>query len=115
MIYLASPYSHPLQSVRRARYHAACRAAALCMANGVRVFSPIAHSHPIEATGLFRGGHDWWLPYDLAFLALCSEVWVLRLDGWQDSVGVMAEIEAAGERGIPVRMWTMDGETMQEA
>jgi len=47
---------------------------------------------------------DWsfWREYDRAFLEMCSEVWVLTLDGWRESHGVQAEIELARELGKPV-------------
>jgi hypothetical protein len=36
-------------------------------------------------------------------LAHCEEVVVLRLDGWRDSEGVQAELDAAAALGRPVR------------
>jgi len=36
-----------------------------------------------------------WETYNLAMLSAAKELWVLKLDGWQDSKGVMAEIDAA--------------------
>lgn len=103
MIYLASPYSHPDPEVRHRRFVAACRAAARLMAEGKPVFSPIAHSHPIaEHGGLCPTDCEMWLRLDLPFLAACSELCVLTLNGWTDSRGVAAEIIAARDRGIPI-------------
>lgn len=101
MIYLASPYSHPDPAVREARFQAACRQAAEMLRCGILVFSPIAHTHPIAKYGLPL---EWarWEKYDRIFLEMCSEVWVLTLDGWQESKGVQAEIGIARELGKPV-------------
>ena len=103
MIYLASPYSDADPAVEQARFDAVCRAAAALMRQGLLVFSPIAHSHPIARFGLPR---DWafWQRYDIAFLAQCDELWVLMLAGWESSVGVRAEIDIAREMGKPVRL-----------
>jgi nucleoside 2-deoxyribosyltransferase len=102
MIYLASPYSHPDPAVREQRFHAACRAAVAMLHTGRVVFSPIAHSHPLAQHGL-PGNWHFWEQYDRAFLERCDEVVVLMLDGWQESVGVQAEIRIARELGMPVR------------
>ena len=101
MIYLASPYSHPDTDVRQERFDAACRAAAALLRQGKTTFSPIAHSHVLCRYGLPL---DWefWRQHDLQYLAACTEVVVLMLDGWAESVGVQAEIKIARELGKPV-------------
>jgi nucleoside 2-deoxyribosyltransferase len=101
MIYLASPYSHDSHFVRQHRFEAACRAAAALLKAGVAVFSPIAHSHPICRFGL---PSDWrfWARLDREYLERCDVLAVLTIHGWQESVGVQAEIKLAGELGIPV-------------
>ena len=102
--YLASPYSHPDPAVREQRFVAVCRAAGVLMKAGFHVFSPIAHSHSIELH--FEGGgvegHDFWLNQDFALLRHARRLLVLKLDGWDKSFGVKAEIEAAKAIGIPV-------------
>ncbi|QDU46843.1 Nucleoside 2-deoxyribosyltransferase [Symmachiella dynata] len=102
MIYLASPYSHTDAIVRERRFRAACRVAARLIRSGEVVFSPVAHGHAISLYGVPT---DWqfWEPHDRRFLEQCHEVVVLMLDGWQESVGVQAEIQIAGELGKPVR------------
>lgn len=68
------------------------------------VFSPIAHSHPIEQHFDEGGveGHDFWLRQDFAVLDRCSKLVVLTLPGWEQSRGVAAEIARAHELGIPL-------------
>jgi hypothetical protein len=99
--YLASPYSHADPAVRQARFAAACRAGAKLIMRGLIVFSPIAHSHAICQHGVPLDWH-FWQAHDLAFLAMCDEVVVLKLDGWELSTGVQAEIAAAKALGKPV-------------
>lgn len=102
LTYLASPYSHPDAAVRQQRFEAACRVAAALIRRGHVVFSPIAHSHSIAQHGL---PVDWgfWERHDRRLLAACDELWVLKLDGWQHSRGVQAEIAIALALGKPVR------------
>ena len=102
MIYLASPYSHEREAVRETRFHDACDAASHLMRQGHRVYSPIAHTHPVAQHGLPLGW-DFWEPYDRWFVERCDEVWVLTLEGWSESKGVRAEIRIAEELGKPVR------------
>lgn len=101
LYYLASPYTCSDPEVRRWRFEAACRAAAELISQGKIVFSPIAHSHVICQYGIPL---DWqyWQKHDRRYLEVCDEVIVLMLDGWQESVGVQAEIAIAWELGKPV-------------
>lgn len=112
MIYLASPYTHPDPAVREVRFRAACRQAAEMFRCGIPVFSPIAYSHAIAAHDLPLEW-DFWARFDEAFLEVCSEVWVLTLDGWRESRGVQAEIELAHELGKPVVLVEPDALTDQ--
>lgn len=99
--YLASPYSHSDPAVREARFEAACRATAALIRQGKIVLSPVVHSHPLCRFGL-PGDWEAWQRQDLAHLEACDEVLVLKLDGWQQSRGVQAEIAMARALGKPV-------------
>lgn len=92
MIYLASPYSDPNPAVEQARFEAVCGAAATLMGKGYRIFSPIAHTHPIAMAGELPRGWDWWKRYDEEMLAAFDELWVLMLPGWDKSKGVKGEV-----------------------
>jgi hypothetical protein len=113
LIYLCSPYTHSAPEVREQRFEAACRATAELMRSGKSVFSPIVSSHPLCRYGL-RLDWGFWQRFDLAFLAMCDEVIVLKLSGWQESVGVQAEIAAARTLGKPVTFLEMPEETPHE-
>jgi len=101
-IYLASPYSHPNADVREARVAAAMTTAADLMREGLVVFSPIAHSHPIAENHAMPGDWTFWEAQDLPLLHHAAELYVLTLDGWDQSRGVCAEIAYARGIGKPV-------------
>lgn len=102
MIYLASPYTHPDHAVMEARFDASCRAAGKLMAKGVVVFSPIAHTHPIAVQCELPRGWEFWEQFDREFVEASDRLVVLKLDGWDASKGVAAEIKIAEAAGIPV-------------
>lgn len=102
LIYLAVPYSHPDPAVRLARFETVNKHAATMMQNGLHIFSPISHTHPIALAGSLPLGWEFWRAYDRAILQVCSKLVVLCLDGWHESKGVKGEIEIADELGIPV-------------
>ena len=69
--------------------------AAELMAQGLLIFSPISHTHPIHLAGNLPGDWEFWKEYDRSFLEWADELWVMRIDGWEQSKGVKAEIEIA--------------------
>ena len=101
MIYLASPYSHELESIREIRFHQVCMVAAELMRQGVHVYSPIAHSHPIAMHGL-RSDWQFWKAYDHEYLRWCTGMIVLTLEGWKESVGVTEEIQFMAAERKPI-------------
>jgi len=105
--YLACPYSHASKQVREDRFAAVNLAAGHLMRRGRFVFSPISHTHPIAMACELPFGFDYWEAYDKAILDHCCDVVVLTLDGWEDSVGVQAEIAYAKELGLPTTMMAM--------
>lgn len=102
LTYLACPYSHPMRTVRVARFEAVNKATAVLMRKGHLVFSPISHTHPIAEAGGLPLGWEFWEAFDRAYLAHSRLVMVLRVDGWAESKGVAAELRIAGELGLPV-------------
>ena len=114
LIYLASPYSHPDRVVRKWRYELACKVAALLMRDGHLVYSPIVHSHPLTRFRL-PAEWDYWRRLDEEMLRRCDALAVLRLPGWEQSVGVQAELALAKELGlksgyVEVPHWTLTWE-----
>ena len=101
LVYLACPYTHPDPSVREARFRAVTRAAAVLMREGVHVFSPITHTHPVLLAGDLPCVWEYWEEYDRAFLDACRALVVLQEDGWEQSTGVRAEVALAEKLGLP--------------
>jgi hypothetical protein len=100
--YLAAPYSHRSKHVMEFRFWAINKVASKMIRDGVCVFSPISHTHPIAESGGLPVDFDYWQRHNRAWLERCQKVVVLKLDGWTHSRGVAAEIEIARELGIPV-------------
>ena len=102
-IYLASPYSHHDPAVREIRALKAADAALALIERGHAVYSPIAAWHHwCGFKGLpFTFAH--WRPQDEAMIEASQELWVLMLDGWEESEGVAEEINTALLEMIPVK------------
>lgn len=92
-IYLATPYSHPLESVRKSRYEAAMDAVHLISQHQIPVYSPIVHWHIVGARFQLPGDHEFWSVQDRGMMQGCREAWVLAISGWHESKGIKAEIE----------------------
>lgn len=48
-------------------------------------------------------GGEYWLSFDYTFMEICAQIVVLKLDGWEESMGVQREIAFFQSRGLPVR------------
>lgn len=101
-IYLASPYSSPLSEVREQRFNAAVKMVADLMNEGQIVFSPVVHNHPVAEQHDLPGTWEYWEKYCTVFLLYAERIVVLKLDGWETSIGVQAEIKIAEKYGIPI-------------
>lgn len=114
LIYLASPYSSTDPEVILARVDATANALARLIEQGHCVFSPIVHSHPIAHLVSFspinhaEGELSGWMAFDFTFIDHCEEVWVLQIDGWDQSRGIAAEVEYAKQQGKTVRYIAAD-------
>ena len=98
MIYLACPYSHPDPQTKYLRFRACARISASLIRAGHIIFAPIVMSHPMTLPS------DWefWEKFDKEFLGVCEQLWVLKLQGWKESIGIKAEIKIMRELGKPI-------------
>lgn len=103
--YLAAPYSHKEHYMLVARFLAINAVASKLMADGKYIFSPISHTHPIAeaSNGKLPRGWEYWNGYDRVMISRCQRLLVLKLNGWEQSTGVTAEIKIAKELGIPIQ------------
>lgn len=100
--YLATPYAAHPYGLAAATCDAARHAAEL-MTLGVRVFSPIAHGHPIAMAGRIPPeSHEFWLAQDEPFMEAAAAMIAVRLPGWDKSTGMAWERAWFAERGKPV-------------
>lgn len=102
MIYLASPYTHSNPTIAVSRFWDTRKFVAQRLKAGLPVFSTIVHNHELAYLYGLPTDQEFWWKYNRAMLNKADEVWVLKLDGWEDSAGVQREIEYAQTKGIPV-------------
>lgn len=100
--YLAIPYSHKDLQVREYRAYVADAITAKLAKEGRIIYSPISSWHHISIR--FGLATDWaaCAKADKEFLKLSSRIIVVCLPGWQESIGVQAEIQEAKLLGKPV-------------
>jgi len=96
--------------IREKRFDEICRIAAKLMTSGVKLFSPIAHTHPINERGIGNPGWEFWRGYDIIMLEKCDQIWVATMHGWKQSVGVTAEVAYMREHGKPI--WYLCPDTL---
>lgn len=112
-IYLAIPYSVDARGQseedrarRESRYFIANKVAGQLILEGNAVFSPISHSHPISLTmpdGAWDTDCDLWYTQDLTYIKhWATALYVVCIDGWHKSTGVLLEIEEAKKLGLPI-------------
>lgn len=116
LIYLASPYSHDSAKERHRRYNKTLDFTESMLIMGVPIFSPIVYGYPMESTL----GTDYrsWQKFNDAVLDAASAFWVLRLEGWEDSLGVAYEIRRwemnALSRGLPPAQYVDETHNLED-
>lgn len=107
--YLATPYSKYPEGIEAA-FRDACKVSARLIEAGVRVFSPIAHSHPIAVHGNLNPlDHDMWLPVDAPMMRGAYGLLVAKLPTWESSYGISVEIDAFRQANKPVTFLETEG------
>ena len=113
LIYLASPYSKYPAGIERAFEDISAIAGAL-LVRGYRVYSPIAHTHPIATYAkLDAYDHIIWLPFDQAIMAACGAMMIAKMETWDKSYGISEEIKFFSAAGKPI--YWLDPETLEIA
>lgn len=102
MIYLASPYTHPMQQVVQRRYRQALASVAEHTKLGKVIYSPIVHYHAVAVKYSLPGDFEFWKNINFGMLSKADELYILTLPGWDTSIGVTEEIKFAEEHNIPV-------------
>lgn len=102
LIYVGTPYTRYPAGIEAA-FQDACKLTARLLREGLKVYSPIAHTHPIA----IHGGIDpldlgIWLPFDAAIMAKSDAMLIGKLAGYMESKGVQHEISTFELAGKPV-------------
>ncbi|MDO8610112.1 MAG: DUF1937 family protein [bacterium] len=101
--YLAVPYFDQNKFIVHERFEKVTKTAGQLLERGYKVYSPITHNHLINEQFNLNWKHKDWLDYDFLFLKQCKILFVLKLEGWKESLGVKREIEYAKKLGIKVK------------
>lgn len=103
LAYLATPYSKYENGNLELAFRDAARLAAQIMIAGIKVYSPIAHTHPLAVYGdIDPLDHDIWLPFDEAMMTASDVLIVARMKGWDQSKGIAHEIQFFERAGKPI-------------
>ena len=103
MIYLASPYTHEDKKIEQERVELTINCVANLLRKNILVYSPIVYAHQMVVNFDLDGGWKQWQEMSFNMIECCSEVWVLMLDGWEKSKGVIEEIKYASQAGKETR------------
>lgn len=113
LVYLATPYSKFKPDIEEA-YREACKISAGMLLRGIRVYSPIAHTHGIAIHGgLDPLDHSLWLSFDETMMRAAQALVIAKMEGWQSSKGIGHEMEFFQREGKPY--YLMDPDTLEIA
>ncbi len=104
VMYLASPYTHIDKEIQHMRYLAVRDTVAQLMRDGILVFSPILHCHPLAVSCGLKGDINFWRGYDFAMIEALPQFGVLTLPGWEKSEGIEEEQAHAVSLGRAVKI-----------
>lgn len=100
--YLATPYSKFPGGIELA-FKNACIAAAKLIKEGVKVYCPIAHTHPIAIHGgIDPLDHNIWMPVDKPLMEAAVGLLICKMPTWEESIGIAEEIKHFKENGKPI-------------
>lgn len=96
MIYLCSVYSTGADAdLMHRRYEYVNKRTAEFLKEGITIFSPIAHCHPIAIKHDMPRDWDFWQKHDMKYIDASDELWVLMMPHYEHSKGINAEIQYA--------------------
>ena len=102
LYYLATPYSHEQESVKRLRGIIAEMLGAKLVHLGYHIFGPIAESSQYTKYYSIEGGWEFWKQHDEMMISKCDGLIVIRMKGMEQSTGVKAEIKHAQKLNLAI-------------
>lgn len=112
--YLASPYAGSSEEKER-RVTQVSQAAASLLEQEVYAWSPVVHNHQlvpyIKADLSPEDRRNLFMPYDLQLLKQSRGMILLALEGWENSKGVLEEIEFCKFHRIDIYKTTLESLT----
>ena len=99
MIYLSIPYT----GCEDLSFRVSCAVLDKLIRAGNVAISTVVCGHAMRLQGrVDKSDYGLWIGYDLKILRDCDALIVVKLDGWENSAGVKAEMNEARSLGIPI-------------
>lgn len=103
MIYVAAPYTHSDPDIVKHRMNLFAITMAELIRRGEHPVSPLMNHFLTDYVETdFPLTWDYWKEYSFSLMRNCVELYVVTMDGWEQSSGVKAEIEMAEKMQKPV-------------
>jgi hypothetical protein len=102
VFYLAAPYYHKNYAKMAERVTIVSKTCIELLKLGIYCFSPLTQNHTLRKIGKLESGWNVWGKYDEALLSHCDGIIVLKLDGWETSKGIAAEIKIAKKLNLKI-------------
>ncbi len=107
LIYVACAFGQVDPEIRQQRIESVSRFCAEKMRQGVVVFCPLIHNYHILKYGL-PIGWSYWEKFNKELLKRCDRLYVLKLEDWEKSIGIQAEVAIARSFNIPIEYHEYD-------
>ena len=102
MIYVASPYSHPDESIRENRYVEVRKYVYELIKIGEFAYSPIVYAHELSKNHKLPTDALWWQNFNENFMKRSDVCHFYLMDGWKQSHGMSLELAFAEKIGLKV-------------
>lgn len=110
MVYVAAPYSNIVNKPALMRSIAKFCGEYMIAHPGEYAITGLVHHYACEDNPTLGTDYQFWETFCQGFIQRCDKVVVLKIDGWETSKGVAAEIDYATHLGRPVEFvdWSID-------
>lgn len=103
MIYVGSPYSHSNMDVRLKRFEDVSKYCSELVSKGYLAISPITYGHVLTQYKEMPTDFEFWGNFCLGLLKKCDYLYILMLEGWENSLGLIEEIKFAEKNNIEIK------------